>query len=1124
MPFRARYVRYLPIASLLVLLGTWFPASGDPANLEQGVLIAHYVPEMLLTEEPPGGTCGYYLDHYAINHYSQQVNRIDVADYTLATWFVLAAWEEPKVWCETAFGLGGYDVSAFAFTNIGACFPGTGQALATSGWPGPEEGVLLTASAGDPWDGNYLPVYFFSGYAYGYGDPTVIPLADVGSSPAGMANCQYPPVFSPADQLGGMGINTDGVFVVPGGEFAACCVGVECHVLTAGLCASLGGAWLPEVADCDPNPCVPQTVVVRPDGLGDYPTIQSAIVAALDGGVILLTDGVFTGPGNVDLTYLGKAITIRSQSGHAEDCIIDCAGPEPTRRAVRFESGEDTTSVLAGITLRNAEAESGGAVLCSAGSSPKLTGCILTGCQATVGGALAVQGADCAPVLEGCVFRSNQAEEDGGAVWVTEGQLQVRGCEFHDNHAYQLGGALFCGPFSCQTTALDLRRSLFADNSVEPSGSMLKWGGAVATMSTRTMIDGCTMVGNSAPVGGAVYAYADYEQPITMRNCTVCDNATLDPYYGAVTFDYFYYLYVYTALENCIIASNAPGSGVRAWLGELSCCDIYGNVGGDWVGDIASQYGINGNIRENPLFCNQAARDFPLQADSPCGPFSPPNPECDLIGAHPVGCGAIEGACCVMTACTVLPYEECAQLDGVWLQDAPSCDPSPCYTTIYTVAPDGSGDYPTIQAAVNAAADANVIELADGDYFGDGNRDVDLLGKALLVRSASGLPENCVIHCEGSSSTSHRGFFLGRLEGRGAVLSGFTIMGGEVSGDGGGIWVGADARPVFENLIVRNCRSTSEGGGLFCHTGSAPVLRGVKLLYCSAVFGGGGIATNPSDLELVDVTFEHNSAEWNGSGAGLDAYKCHLQMERVTFDRTGGGDFMFAAKLDSAQAVLQNCTLDGGGGIRIQDGEVALRQCIISNSINGAAIAAEDDPTLSLECCDLFGNAGGDWVGQIANQYGINGNISEDPLYCDAAAGDLRLQETSPCAPFTPPNPECDLIGARPVGCWEQSAPEQPLLPTRAYLGLPVPDPFAGATSLAYDVPAAASRQAVSVAVYDISGRRVRTLFEGLQAAGRHRVDWDGCGDDGQPVSSGVYYCRMTTGAAEQSRRLVLLR
>jgi len=62
----------------------------------------------------------------------------------------------------------------------------------------------------------------------------------------------------------------------------------------------------------------------------------------------------------------------------------------------------------------------------------------------------------------------------------------------------------------------------------------------------------------------------------------------------------------------------------------------------------------------------------------------------------------------------------------------------------YLVLPDGSGDFPTIQAAVNAAVDGDVIELADGTFTGDGNLDLEFQGKTITVRSASGDPTSVV--------------------------------------------------------------------------------------------------------------------------------------------------------------------------------------------------------------------------------------------------------------------------------------------------------------------------------------------------------------------------------------------
>lgn len=93
-------------------------------------------------------------------------------------------------------------------------------------------------------------------------------------------------------------------------------------------------------------------------------------------------------------------------------------------------------------------------------------------------------------------------------------------------------------------------------------------------------------------------------------------------------------------IENTIIAFSSSGEAIMGCrFVTLSCCDLYGNAGGDWVGIIADQYGISGNICEDPLFCDPANEDFTIQCDSPCAPFTPPNVECHLIGAWPIGCG-----------------------------------------------------------------------------------------------------------------------------------------------------------------------------------------------------------------------------------------------------------------------------------------------------------------------------------------------------------------------------------------------------------------------------------------------------------------------------------------------------
>jgi hypothetical protein len=116
-----------------------------------------------------------------------------------------------------------------------------------------------------------------------------------------------------------------------------------------------------------------------PDGTGDFPTIEAAVQNVTEGDVIELGNGVFSGAGNRDVSYLGKAITIRSQSDDPATRIIDC---EAAGRGFLFESHEDTLSVLRGVTIRGglvsgAYPENAGGAIYSDISGPLIERCIL---------------------------------------------------------------------------------------------------------------------------------------------------------------------------------------------------------------------------------------------------------------------------------------------------------------------------------------------------------------------------------------------------------------------------------------------------------------------------------------------------------------------------------------------------------------------------------------------------------------------------------------------------------------------------------------------------------------------------------------------------------------------------
>ncbi len=84
------------------------------------------------------------------------------------------------------------------------------------------------------------------------------------------------------------------------------------------------------------------------------------------------------------------------------------------------------------------------------------------------------------------------------------------------------------------------------------------------------------------------------------------------------------------------------------------------------------------------------------------------------------------------------------------------------------------------------------------------------------------------------------------------------------------------------------------------------------------------------------------------------------------------------------------------------------------------------------------------------------------------------------------------------------------------------PNPFNPATTVEYVV---ASPARVRLTVYNVLGQKIRSLFDGLVAAGRHRIRWDGTDDGGHQLSTGVYYCRWTVdGNPAGVSRLLLLR
>ena len=93
-----------------------------------------------------------------------------------------------------------------------------------------------------------------------------------------------------------------------------------------------------------------------------------------------------------------------------------------------------------------------------------------------------------------------------------------------------------------------------------------------------------------------------------------------------------------------------------------------------------------------------------------------------------------------------------------------------------------------------------------------------------------------------------------------------------------------------------------------------------------------------------------------------------------------------------------------------------------------------------------------------------------------------------------------------------------PATPSVTSFAVPSPNPFRGMARLAF---ALARPGAVSLELFAVDGRRVRTLVSGTQQAGEYRLTWDGEDEQGHRLGAGVYYARLVTAQGTFRRTLV---
>jgi hypothetical protein len=257
-------------------------------------------------------------------------------------------------------------------------------------------------------------------------------------------------------------------------------------------------------------------------------------------------------------------------------------------------------------------------------------------------------------------------------------------------------------------------------------------------------------------------------------------------------------------------------------------------------------------------------------------------------------------------------------------------------------------DFPTIQKAINAAGDGDVIEVLPGTYRGEENRDIRFGGRAITLRSANG-PQTTIIDC----GAGHRAFYFCDGEGPDTEVSGFTIRGGQIPGSGIPTdlqyWTPDEAHPL--------------GGGIYCEF-SSPTIDNCILQDCAAELGG-GIGVVGAEPMITNCTIEQCSARSRGAGIGLlgapnaTITRCIIRNNNSS-SGLGGGLYVW-----QSGAAVTGCTFSGnsaktGGGAYggAPTTDVTFKNCIFSKNQaeGGAALLADQQCHVTIVNCTAAAN------------------------------------------------------------------------------------------------------------------------------------------------------------------------
>ncbi len=416
----------------------------------------------------------------------------------------------------------------------------------------------------------------------------------------------------------------------------------------------------------------------------------------------------------------------------------------------------------------------------------------------------------------------------------------------------------------------------------------------------------------------------------------------------------------------------------------------------------------------------------------------------------------------------------------------------------FTVKQDGSGDYTSIQAAIDGVSDDQVVVVYPGTYF----ETINFEGKAITVASlfASTQEKSYIDQTIINGDEAGNVVRINTGETLSTELIGFTITNGYSSGSGGGIMMYGTSPTISYCKIVDNT-AADYGGGVACLTSANPLLHHLEISNNTSD-NGGGLNVYRSSPTLENILIANNVGTNTGGGIAIS------QCPDLSFDRL---------------TISQN-TSEYGGAIMVTSSTISFNNTIMwDNEPHEIYFNNYYDPNFgTFSYSDIEGGRAGMYATNATITMG-EGNINSSPRFSTG----YRLSPISPCIDTGDPNSELDPDSTRAdMGAFYYDPDYVSIDPVPKPLESFVleqnfPNPFNPRTTLSYALLEAAE---VSLVVYNLRGEVVRTVYSGFQTAGLHQYVWDGVDESGQSISTGLYLARLQSPAATTTIKMVYLK